>query len=795
MIKHICPYSMRILGLKPIPLCGMRQYTNTFEEVFMEKQKTLLLRFTLCLILCQLFVGGVVWSADAGQEGLVSVIVKLEDQPLAAYKGGVDGLTATDVSVTGEKKLNVRSDRNKAYLEYIKQKTKLAENNIRALSPQARITHRYFNVFGGLAVRVPVDMPDKITSLPGVKAVYPDNIRMPDTNKSPYLIKADKMWAVLENQGGGGEGVIIGVIDTGIWPEHPSFSDPDPSGKAYLAPPLPWSGTCEAPGDASKPIICTNKIVGARAFMNAYKNGQGGLPAGEFDSARDAAGHGTHVASTAAGNVWVSASIMGNSLGIVSGVAPRAHVAMYKACGSDRCYSSDLVEAIDQAVADGVDVINYSIGLSAHLTDPYSNPEDLALLDAYRAGIFVAASAGNDGPDYNTVNRLGGWVATVGASTNNRTFVSSLKLKSKGGSLKVNGVNIAAGISVATDLVLGSDYGDELCQNPFTPGTLTGKVVGCKRGENARIGKGYNVLQGGAAGMVLYNTSDTDQGVVPDNHQLPAIHIDGLEGDKLVAYMASNSETQITFTGGKEKKAQGDVIAHLSSRGGTGQTYGISKPDIIAPGVTILAGNTEEPSDPEVKSGELFSIMQGTSMASPHVAGAGALLKQLNPLWTPGQIKSAIMTTATTKKVVMEDGKTAAGPFVIGSGRIDLQKVLKTGITFDTNGDAFMTHKNDLWNVNYPSIYIPAMGNEITVTRIAHSENTKESKWKLSVQVPADLSITVPSTLEIPANGDAQFLITINASAVPAGEVRHATLVMKSGSYRAHIPVTIKKAP
>jgi hypothetical protein len=182
-------------------------------------------------------------------------------------------------------------------------------------------------------------------------------------------------------------------------------------------------------------------------------------------------------------------------------------------------------------------------------------------------------------------------------------------------------------------------------------------------------------------------------------------------------------------------------------------------------------------------------------MASPHVAGAGALLKQLNPTWTPGQIKSALMTTALTKKVVNDDGKTAAGPFDVGSGRVDLQKAIKPGITFDAAGDDFMTHKNDLWNVNYPSIYIPAMGNEITVTRIAHSENTKESKWKLSVQVPADLSITVPSTLEISANGDAQFLITINASAVPSGEVRHATLVMKSGSYQAHIPVTIKKAP
>jgi len=212
--------------------------------------------------------------------------------------------------------------------------------------------------------------------------------------------------------------------------------------------------------------------------------------------------------------------------------------------------------------------------------------------------------------------------------------------------------------------------------------------------------------------------------------------------------------------------------------------------------VTILAGNTEEPlNTTSQKPGELFTLMQGTSMASPHIAGAGALLKQLNPTWTPGQIKSALMTTATTKKVFKEDGSAAVDSFDVGSGRVDLQKAIKPGVTFDAAGDDFVTHKSDLWNVNYPSIYIPAMGNTITVSRTAHSEIAKSSKWKLSVQAPADLSITVPGTLEIPANGDVSFEITINAAGVPAGTVRHATIFMKSGSSQIHLPVTIVKAP
>ncbi len=748
---------------------------------------------------CQLFCS-MVWAADPERDGLVSVILKIDVSPLAAYKGGVEGLAATEARVTGEKKLNARSERSKAYLEYMAQRMKATEGNIVALAPQSSVTHRYSHVFGGLTVRVPKDKVDSLINLPGVKAVYPDRIRKPDTSNSPRLIKADKMWKALGGQDNGGEGIIIGIVDTGIWPEHPSFSDPDPSGNAYSAPPLSWGGSCQAPNDGSTPVTCSNKLIGAKVFLDAYKAENGALPAGEFDSARDSNGHGTHVASTAAGNASVIADIMGNVVGTLSGVAPRARIAAYKACGPSTsggsCWDSDLVAAINEAVADGVDVINYSIGPGDFLVDPYTNPDDIAFLDAYKAGVFVATSAGNSGPNQDTVNHLGGWTTTVAASTNNRTFANTLKLKARGGALKVNGVSITAGIKEATDFVLATDYGDELCLNPFGAGTFTGKIVGCKRGTNNRVAKGYNVLQGGASGMVLYNASGTSQGVSPDNHYLPTIHIDGPEGDRLVAYAAAYTEIKATFTGGKAKKTQGDVTADFSSRGGDGQTYGISKPDIAAPGVYILAANTDEPLDTTAQClGESFILMQGTSMASPHIAGAGALLKQLNPTWTPGQIKSALMTTATTKKVFKEDGDTAANPFDVGSGRIDLQKAIKPGVTFDAPGDDFVTHKNDLWNVNYPSIYIPSMGNQITITRTAHSEIIKDSKWKLSVQAPADLSITVPTTLEIPSSGNAQFSIAINASSVPGGAVRHATILMKSGSSQAHLPVTIVKTP
>lgn len=736
-------------------------------------------------------------AATPGADGLVGVIIKLKEPPLAAYAGRSPGLVAMDATVTSEGRLNVSSPRSRSYLNYFNQQLQAVENSIGTLSPTARITHRYPVVFGGLAARVPANQLSQLDKLPGVQAVYPDKRRKVDTTRSPRLIKADRLWSTLGGSDKGGEGMVVGIIDTGIWPEHPSFANPDQNGKAYPPPPASWGGICEAPLDGLLPIQCNNKLIGARLFLDTYKSEKGVLPAGAFNSPRDEDGHGTHVASTAAGNGRVDVSIMGSELGRMTGVAPRAHVAMYKALGPDGGYTSDLVAAINQAVQDGVDVINYSIGpTDDFLVDPYASADDMAFLDAYKAGVFVATSAGNSGPESGTVNHLGGWTTTVAASSNERVFTGSIALKAKGGGLKLAGSSLTGGIKKGADFVLAKNYGDELCLQPFAAATFSGKIVGCRRGTNARVEKGYNVLQGGAAGMVLYNASDTAQGVVADNHYLPTIHLDGTEGERLLTYLQTHATPTASFSGGKAKRSRGDMTANFSSRGGAGQQYGISKPDLAAPGTDILAGNTAEPRDTAIqKPGQLFTVMEGTSMASPHVAGAGALLKQLNPGWTPGQIKSALMTSAFTK-LYKEDGETVATPFDVGSGRIDLQKAARPGLTFDVPGDDFVVHKDDLWKVNYPSIYIPQMGDSLTVTRTARSNIDRTTKWKVSVTSPADLEISVNqgSSLTIPGNGDETLTITINAAAVPPNGLRHGMISLKSGSYLVHIPVTIVKA-
>ena len=356
--------------------------------------------------------------------------------------------------------------------------------------------------------------------------------------------------------------------------------------------------------------------------------------------------------------------------------------------------------------------------------------------------------------------------------------------------LTLSGATATDGISTPTDVVSAADFGNPLCNSAFAPNTFNGEIVICERGDNARVEKSYFAAEGGAGGMLLYNP--TLQGLATDNHFIPSVHLENDEGTKLLDFMDNHTDVKGTFTEGVATKVQGDVMAAFSSRGGSGTILGVSKPDITAPGVQILAGNTPLPATVESGlPGELFQSIQGTSMSSPHIAGAGALLKALHPNWTPGQIKSAIMTTAKTTNVFKEDSTTPADAFDYGSGRVDLTVAGDPGISFDVPFLDYINHKNDLWNVNYPSLYIPLLPGEVTVYRTAHSLLSSASFWSLSVDAPYDLIITVPPTITLPADGDASFAITVDARNVPIGETRMATLMLTDGSHEAHLPITI----
>jgi subtilisin family serine protease len=658
--------------------------------------------------------------------------------------------------------------------------------------------HRYKEVFNGASLVVPTDAVDQLAAMPGVSKVYLDTVLQVDTDSSPEFIGAPAVWEALGGQDSAGEGVVVGVLDTGIWPEHPSFSDPDPSGKPYadsgLSLACEFGNTAWNPDDA--PFTCNNKLIGAYEFMDTYKAVRGLDPA-EFDSARDSDGHGTHTSSTAAGNAGVESNIQGTGFGMVTGIAPRAHVVMYRVCGgpTGSCFTSDSAAAVEQAIEDGVDVLNFSIGGGG---SPYTDAVSLAFLAAYENGIFVAASAGNSGPGADTTGHREPWTTTVGASTQSRTFEGYVSVQADNGdTLDLTGVSIFG--SVTGDLVLGADYGDPLCGsedgvNPFPPGTFTAdQIVVCQRGIVARVEKSANVQAAGGGGVVLYNP--TVNTLNADNHFIPTVHIDHVDGATLLDFMAAHTGLTASLEGGVKVFGQGDVMAAFSSRGGPGQTLGISKPDITAPGVNIMAGHTPMLAFPILGGGgvpgQYFQAIGGTSMASPHIAGSGALLKALHPDWTPGQIKSALMTTAKVEGVVKEDGVTPADPFDYGSGRVDLNVAGNPGLTISATAQDYKDHEDDLWKANYPSLYVPTMPGVISVQRTVHSELAKNSVWKTYVDSPEDVQVSVPTAINVKARGDRTFDITVDARSVPLGEVRFATLYLTHKDMVLRFPITI----
>jgi len=728
------------------------------------------------------------------RNGKVGVIIKLTDASAASYRGGVKNLKATNPAARGARSLDFKSNDLKAYRAYLNGKQDAFAARLTSGVKGAKVTGRFDVVLNAISAVVPSSDVAKIAAMPGVAAVYPDSLLELETDVSPQFIGAPTVWNSLGGQESAGEGVIVGVLDTGIWPEHPSFSDPDPSGKAYAAPPAAPDGSrqCEFSGGANPgpAFTCNNKLIGADRFMATY-DAVIGLAPGEYTTARDNEGHGTHTSSTSAGNAGVAASIFGVSRGTISGIAPRAHVEMFKVCGIQGCFGSDSAAAVQEAIEDGVNVINFSISGG---TNPYADAVELAFLDAYDAGVFVSASAGNSGPGAETVAHRGPWVATVAASTHNRAFVDTINVTAAGGaSLSLAGTSLTAGVGPAP-LVVAT--GDGLCSTPAAAGTYTGKIVICKRGAPAgRAEKGFNVLQGGAVGMVLYNNAANVTDLETDNHWLPASHIQFSQGTALLAFLNANSGVSATLTAGVTGSAQGDVMASFSSRGGPQQPLGVSKPDITAPGVQILAGHS--PAHIGVANGpngELFQAIAGTSMSSPHIAGSGALIKALHPTWTPGQIKSALMTTAKTAGLVKEDGVTPFNAFDAGSGRVNLTVAGSPGLTFDETGANYSALRNELFKANYPSIYHPNMPGIVTVSRTAHSVLGSSSTWKLTTSSPGDFKITVPKSITVGAGGNATFSVTMDASAVPIGETRFGSITLKQsmgGTRVLHIPVTI----
>ena len=721
---------------------------------------------------------------------VVSVVVKLDHDAAATYRGGgAAKLRATSPLVTG-RPLSGTSAAERSYDAYQASRERAFAAALAKLVPSARLGRSLRVVYGGVTVRLPENRAKDLLSISGVVAVQQDTLRQPLTDSSNEFIGSPTIWSQVGGQELAGAGLRFASIDTGIWPEHPSFA----ANPALPPRPTRGDGTeipCTFGDNPLTPEVdvfgCNNKLIGGGPFLDTYNAVIGGevYP----DSARDSGGHGTHTASTSAGDVVGSAPIFGIERGPISGVAPGAEVLAYKVCGVGGCFSSDSAAAVGEAILDGASVINFSISGG---TNPATDPVELAFLDAYSAGVFVAASAGNDGPAAGTVNHQSPWVTSVAASTQLRDFETILTLADGASSTNLVGSSLTHGVSTPTPIVLATDLGDALCEGPFTPGQFDGKVVACQRGTIGRVQKGANVLDGGAVGMILYNLPL--QETETDNHFLPAVHL--ADGTDFLAFMAAHPGALASWPDGVKGTAQGDVMAAFSSRGPGGSFI---KPDITAPGVQILAGNSPTPD--EVASGpagEYFQAIAGTSMSSPHIAGSALLVKALHPTWTPGQVKSALMTTAL-QSVVKEDLTTPADAFDFGSGRVDLTKAGDPGLTFDETADRYAQLSFDpitAPQLNVPSIDASVMPGEITVTRTATNSGTTTRKWSVHLTQPASGTISVsPRSFRLAPGESAELTITISAPTGPSGQYfGQVTLVPTSGN-ALHLPVAFNRTP
>ncbi|KAF9622788.1 hypothetical protein IFM89_034023 [Coptis chinensis] len=592
-----------------------------------------------------------------------------------------------------------------------------------------QILHIYDTVFHGFSATLTSTQASSILQHPSVLAIFEDRRRQLHTTRSPQFLGL-RTQRGLWSESDYGSDVIIGVLDTGIWPERRSFSD------QHLGPiPSRWKGVCET-GVQFTASHCNKKIVGARFFAKGHEAsaGIGGVNQTiEFRSARDADGHGTHTASTAAGRYSFEASMSGYASGIAKGVAPKARLAVYKVCWRNSgCFDSDILAAFDRAVADGVDVISISIGGGDGVSSPYYlDPIAIGAYGAVSRGVFVSSSAGNDGPTEMSVTNLAPWITTVGAGTIDRNFPSYVIL---GNGKKLSGVSLYSGLPLngkMFPLVYPGKSGflsASLCmESSLDPKLVNGKIVICDRGSSPRVAKGLVVKKAGGVGMILANGASHGEGLVGDAHLIPACALGANEADLVKSYISSTSNptATIAFRGTVTGVKPAPIVASFSARGPNGLTPEILKPDLIAPGVNILAawtdaiGPTGLDSDNRISE---FNILSGTSMACPHISGAAALLKSAHPDWSPAAIRSAMMTTASNNNNLFESmtdestGKSAT-PFDMGSGHVNLDLAMDPGLVYDIG-------KNDYVNFLCSIEYDPKMIQVITRTPVTCPRRT-----------------------------------------------------------------------
>lgn len=715
--------------------------------------------------------------------GPTRFILTLEDTSLASYDGSIDGFKATSPIVTGAVKLDVKSPDSKKYLDYLSEKQSETIKNIgSAISRDFKVVAQYSVTLNALAVELePDELMTVAAEVPGIVKVEREKIQHLDTDVGPTFIGAPGIWEDATNDSKG-EGIVVGIIDSGINFDHPSFAAIGPVDGYHHVNPLGegvYLGVC-APGYVNTKddltYVCNDKLIGAYSFVNTD-------PTYEKYSPEDSGGHGSHTASTVAGNTVVAEMIKPTKTETqtISGVAPHANIIAYDVCvedaGDGGCPGTAILSAIEQATIDQVDVINFSISGGE---DPYNDAAELAFLNATNAGIFVSTSAGNNGPDPETTGHRSPWLMSTAASTHNRAYPNGLIEMTGGDStppVDIIGKGFTSGLA-SSPIVYAGDYGNALCYmasegGVWVDGTdFTGKIVVCDRGDTARVDKAKAVLEKGAAGYVLANNEASADALVGDAYVIPGVHISYTDGLLLKAWLASGTGHMASIQGATRNTdaSNGNVMADFSSRGPNG-TIDILKPDVTAPGVDIWAAvNSPVPGEgvPE------YDFYSGTSMSSPHTAGAAALLSAVHPDWTPAEIKSALMLTAVNPGIRKEDNVTSGDVFDFGAGLIQVNLAANAGLIMnETKTDFDAANPADGGNpqtLNLASVYSSLCLAECSWSRTVKNPLAVATSWSTSVVEPDGVTISVsPASFDLAAGAEQVLTITANVEAATIG--------------------------
>ncbi|KAL5075453.1 hypothetical protein RYX36_014437 [Vicia faba] len=576
-----------------------------------------------------------------------------------------------------------------------------------------KLIYSYTHVINGFSANFSPKELQSLKTSPGyISSVKDFNMKLYTTHSPHFLGLTPNIGAWHDSEFG--RDVIVGLVDTGIWPESKSFND-----YGITKIPSKWKGHCDFNSS-----VCNKKLIGAKFFnkglLAMYPNRITTL-----HSTRDTDGHGTHVSSIAAGSRVDSVSFYGYAPGTASGIAPNARVAMYKVAYEQDLLSSDVIAAIDAAISDGVDVLSLSLGTDEGRLPLYEDPLAVATFAAIEKGVFVSAAAGNRGPGLNTLHNGIPWVITVAAGVMDRDFQGTLTL---GDGTKITGLSLYKGtfpIHNVPIVFMG------LCENVEELKKVKSKIVVCEGKNGTRFYQlVYYLDEAKVLGAVFISN---DSHIEDTENRFASLIIDPKNGQVVKTYINSSSNSSIASLSFKKTvfgTKPAPTVDSYSSRGPSYNCPFVLKPDITAPGTSILAAwpaNVPVKTILPYKYFSEFNLLSGTSMACPHVAGVAALLKGAHHDWTPAAIRSAIMTTSDIFdnikepiKIIGEDNKVGniANPFALGAGHVNPNRAMDPGLVYDVGVQDYV---NLLCALNY------SQKNISVITRSSSNDCSKPS--------------------------------------------------------------------